>query len=54
MRSYQAGLGFSTIPLFKQGKFKAPLQANLFYTSVNEGKNVIKDDIVTFEIALFF
>ena len=54
MHSYVAGLGFSTIPLFKQKKFKVPLQANLFYTSVYEGKNVLKDDIITFEMALFF
>jgi hypothetical protein len=54
MTTYQAGLGFSTIPLFQQKKFKVPLQANLFYTSVVEGKNVLKDDILTFEMALFF
>ena len=54
MHSYIAGFGFSTIPLFKQKKFKVPLQANLYYTSVYQGKNVLKDDIVTFEMALFF
>jgi hypothetical protein len=54
LTTYQAGLGFSTIPLFRQKKFKVPLQANLFYTSVVEGKNVLTDDILTFEMALFF
>lgn len=54
MHAYISGLGFSTIPLFKQKKFKVPLQANLFYTSVFEGRNILKDDIVTFEMAIFF
>jgi hypothetical protein len=54
MKSLQAGFGVSTIPLFKAKKFKAPLQANLFYTSVYDGKNVVKDNVYTFEMALFF
>lgn len=54
MTTYQAGLSYSTIPLFRQKKFKVPLQASVFYTSVLEGKNIVKDDVVTLEMALFF
>lgn len=54
MATYQAGLSFSTIPLFRQKKFKVPLQTSLFYTSVLEGQNIVKDDVMTFEMALFF
>jgi hypothetical protein len=54
MQAAQAGIGINTIPLFKAKKFAVPLQANLFYTSIYDGKNVIKDDVYTFELAMFF
>lgn len=54
MHAYQSLIGFSTVPLFKQKKFKVPLETNLVYTNIYDGKNVIKDQITTFELALFF
>jgi hypothetical protein len=54
MGTVQAGIGYSTIPLFRQQKFKVPLNAKLFYTKVVNGKNVIKTDMTSFELSLFF
>lgn len=54
MLATQAGIGFSTLPLFRQKKFKVPLETNIYYTNVNEGMNTLVDEVYTFELAMFF
>jgi hypothetical protein len=54
MQTAQLGLGYSTLQLYRAGKFKAPLGANLNHTIVLDGKNVIKDPLTSFEFFIFF
>lgn len=54
MYSSTVALGYSTIELFRQKRFPAPVQAGLIYTNVFEGKNVVKDEVVAMQLSLFF
>ncbi len=54
MTAYTAGIGFSTIPLFRQKRFKAPINIDLFYTSVLAGQNIATSKFYTLQAAMFF
>ncbi|MBT3983265.1 MAG: hypothetical protein HOE90_18065 [Bacteriovoracaceae bacterium] len=54
MHAVTMGAGFSTIPLFKQKKFKVPLQANLTYALPVNGKSVSDAGVAQGELVLFF
>lgn len=54
MHAAIAGLNFSTIPLFRAGKFAAPLEASLNFASVISGRNVNKINLTSFELAAYF
>jgi hypothetical protein len=47
-------LGYSTVEMFKQGRFKAPFQVNLAYSVPLAGLNVVRNDFMSFELVLFF
>lgn len=51
--SYQFGVEASTVKLYKQQKFVAPLSATLCVSGVSSGKNVNKDPLYTLNISLF-
>lgn len=54
MTALTTGIGFSTIPLFRQGRFKAPINIDLFYTNVVAGQNVATSKFYTVQFAMFF
>lgn len=54
MQTMQLALGYSTIELFREGKFAAPLETNLTFNRVIAGQNVIADYLVCFELAAYF
>jgi len=54
MHSLQAGISYSTLSLFKQKKFPVPVEANVFYTNVFKGKNVLNENMLTLEASVFF
>ena len=47
-------LSYSTLFLYKQNKFFAPINFNLAFQSIFAGKNVPKYERADFEIRLFF
>jgi hypothetical protein len=51
--SYQLGLEASTVKLYKQQKFVAPLSATLSMSGISSGKNVNKDPLYTLNVSLF-
>ena len=51
--SYQFGVEASTVKLYKQQKFIAPLSATLSVSGVSSGKNVNKDPLYTLNISMF-
>ncbi|MBI3019015.1 MAG: hypothetical protein HYY61_03910 [Deltaproteobacteria bacterium] len=52
--SADAGIGFSTLPWFKQGTFKLPMDAGLNLEVPLTGKNVAKATTVNLEYKLYF
>jgi len=54
MQNWQAGVSYSTIPLFRKKKFPVPLDAALTYATVLGGINVGSDSIIGFDVALYF
>lgn len=54
MHSLRTGLTYSTVPLFKEKKFVAPLEVKLNYTRVFDGKNVTKNPLTSFELVMYF
>ncbi len=54
LTSFQAGLEFHTLTLFKKGKFKAPLKTTLNYSDTLRGKNAGSDKLYSLDLSLFF
>ena len=54
MHSLLAKIGYDTITLFKEKKFPIPLSVSLTQSFVPNGKNVIADDMTTFDFSMFF
>lgn len=54
MHASSLGIGYSTLPMFRQKKFPVPLEAHLTHTRVLGGKNVVNDPLTAFEFAMFF
>lgn len=54
MHSATAGVGYSTVELFKQKQFALPLQLNLAYSKPFKGRNVVKNELLAFEFVMFF
>lgn len=54
MQSLTATLGYDTIGLFKKGVFPVPLALSLTHSRTFEGKNVVKDPLTVFDLAVFF
>lgn len=54
MQASQLGLGYSTVPLYKEGKVAVPFITKLSHTLVSAGRNVAADSISAFELTLFF
>lgn len=54
MQALQVGLGYSTIPLYRKGKFALPMDLNLTGGFPLSGKNVTKDRSVVAEAAIYF
>ncbi|MEC7182924.1 MAG: hypothetical protein VXY34_10125 [Bdellovibrionota bacterium] len=54
MHSLLAKVGYDTITLFKEKKFPIPLSVSLTQSFVPKGKNVIADDMTTFDFSMFF
>jgi hypothetical protein len=54
MQAAQAGISFSTVPLYKLKQFDIPFEAALYYTSVFAGHNVSKLGLASFELISFF
>ncbi len=54
MHAAQLGLGYSTIPLFRQQKFAVPFDTKISYTMILKGKNVPADNLGSFELSMYF
>lgn len=54
MHSATAGIGYSTIELFRRKQFMLPLQLNLAYSKPLKGRNVVKNELFAFEFVMFF
>ncbi len=54
MESVHLAFGYSTLPLFREKKFPAPIEANLSFNQVVGGMNAIQDYLVAFELAAYF
>jgi hypothetical protein len=54
MHSAEVAMGWSTINLYRAGKFVAPAEVSLTHSVQFAGKNIAKDAITAFEMALFF
>lgn len=54
LQALQAGLTFSTIPLFKTGRFAAPLETTLSVATSIGGRNTPQTTLAAWELALFF
>jgi hypothetical protein len=54
METVHVALGYSTIQLFREKKFPAPIEANVGLNRVVGGRNAINDYLVSFELAAYF
>ncbi len=54
MESVHLSFGYSTLALFREKKFPAPVEANLSFNQVVGGMNAIQDYLVAFELAAYF
>jgi len=54
MHSLIGGLSFSSVQLYQQKRAIIPLEANLTYSAVLTGKNVVSDALIAFEAVLYF
>ena len=54
MQAAQAGITFSTVPLFRAQKFAAPLEASVNFARVLGGRNVNLINLTSFDLAAFF
>ena len=54
MHSVLAKVGYDTITLFKEKKFPIPLSVSLVQTFVPKGKNVVANNMTTFDFSMFF
>lgn len=54
MESVHLSLGYSTIQLFREKKFPAPLESNLSFNKVVRGRNAIDDYLIALEMAAYF
>lgn len=54
MESIHLALGYSTLQLFREKKFPAPIETNLTFNKVVGGRNAITDYLVAFELAAYF
>lgn len=54
MQAVQLGVGYSTVPLFRQKKFVLPLEANVQAVLPVRGRNVSRDKAITMEVAAYF
>ncbi len=54
MQAATITIGYDTLTLFKEGKFKAPLSLLLTHSRLIDGKNVVKDPVTTIDFNLFF
>jgi hypothetical protein len=54
MNTAQAGLTFSTIPLYRTKQFSVPLEASLNYSLVFAGRNVNRADLAFVDVAMYF
>ncbi|OFZ49134.1 MAG: hypothetical protein A2381_16175 [Bdellovibrionales bacterium RIFOXYB1_FULL_37_110] len=54
MHSLIGGLSFSSVQLYQQKRAILPLEANVTYSTVLTGKNVVSDSLIAFEAVLYF
>lgn len=54
LESAQLGVTFSTVPMYRAGRFAAPLETTLSVATTLGGRNTNKLDLVSWELALFF
>ncbi len=54
MSSALVGLGYSTVPFFREKTYSVPWEVNLTYAKVLRGRNVNRADLVQAELAMFF
>lgn len=54
LHSATLGVGFSSVEMYKAHQFKAPFQVNLAYCRPLAGLNVVKNELLAFELVLFF
>lgn len=54
MQSLLGSVSFSTIPLYRAGKFPVPGDVSFALSSVIEGRNVTKSTLAVFELAAYF
>ncbi|MBT3585196.1 MAG: hypothetical protein HN509_09825 [Halobacteriovoraceae bacterium] len=54
MHSFQAGLSFDTISMYRRKEFSVPMSIGLGYTKPLSGKNVIQDELTTLNMSIFF
>jgi hypothetical protein len=54
LHSATLGLGFSTVNMYQNHQFKAPFQVNMAYCKPLAGINVVRNDLLEFELVLFF
>jgi len=48
------GISYSTIPLFRREKFFLPLVASIEYENLFAGKNILKQQVISFSLTSFF
>lgn len=54
LHSATLGVGYSTVDLFKAKQFVLPMQLNFAYCKPIKGMNVVKNELLAFEVVLFF
>lgn len=54
METIHLAAGYSTLQLFREKKFPAPIETNLTFNRVVGGRNSITDTLIAFELAAYF
>ncbi len=54
LQAGEVGLEFSTIPLFRKGSFKVPLEVSLLYNHALEGKNTPRASYTRMDLMVYF
>jgi hypothetical protein len=54
MQSVLLGVGYSTVPFFREKTYAIPWEMNASYAKVLTGKNVSRADLIQLEMAMFF